>query len=218
MEWGNGFISDLISYSWSRSREHGKLLLIGGREGRGGIMTAGWEGFVFTACCDEERIKNKHRRSRSPARLCSNPKEPSSSPNGWPGISIRHIHTLLEALISSRGNQLLHITDYCTVWSAYPICFVLFFFLFVHMMKFQASLSSNHNSLKWMLSGKLMSKNKGDHCTIWKCVSKDGFRQKWILHPPGSWAATASLVAAQGTRGIWADEAVWMYNSNDEAR
>lgn len=52
---------------------------------------------------------NKH--GRLPAWPRSKPKDSLLSPNGWPSTSAGPNRSLLEALISSGGNQLLHITS-----------------------------------------------------------------------------------------------------------
>lgn len=55
--------------------------------------------------------KQTNQHSCSPAWPCSNPKESSLNPNAWPSICTGPIHGLLEMLMTSEGNQLLHITN-----------------------------------------------------------------------------------------------------------
>lgn len=168
--------------------------------------------------------KQTNQQSRSPAWLRSNPKESSLSPNGWPSISTGPIRTLLEALILSRGNQLLHITDYephALLHIAERLHIHVFIWVWTNLghILLKATAPTNDHAYHAAdfrsdrLSCDLTLKLSG---RIYQCKKKNKTKYQlfffilWKAHQP-RWACKP-FTGSQRTGRNRDDRAVWMYN------
>lgn len=170
--------------------------------------------------------KQTNPQSRSPAWLRSNPKESSLSPDGWPSISTGPIRTLLEALILSRGNQLLHITDYelhtllHIVGRLHIIFFIWVWTNLGHILLTATAPTNDHAypaadiRSDWLSCDLTLKLSR----TINQCKKKitenktniSLFFILWKVHQP-CWACKP-FTSSQRTGRNRDDKAVWMYN------